>query len=402
MNQPVFLSIDYESIAEGIKNAKKSVYIAIPGITQHITNELINCEERFGGWENINVVLDPAPKIYYLGYGDFTAYSNLIKAGCVIKSQNNLRICLLIIDGDVSIFSPLSLSLESNEEYAESINGISLNQAGSKSVIEATTFDSKNSEPQIGCRDISEFEFKAAEKAIKNNPPQQPDLTRKISVLTSQFQFINISFKGSQLKNNKISLNGSELGIKDNDLIERISGQFKIFNELPVNYEKGIIKFKREFDKIKKMYTRKIGEYGTIIWISQEKGFEEAIDKLQKEVEKFNKSVVSEIVAETEKSKNRLTKFLNDNYIVESIKNPFEQKLLDARKQSDIKNIVDDLFKDYTQGELEKNLEVKYYYFNIASQTASDKDFNDKVEKILGVKLDDLVKEENAFRVLEK
>jgi len=53
----------------------------------------------------------------------------------------------------------------------------------------------------------------------------------------------------------------------------------------------------------------------------------------------------------------------------------------------------------YTQEELEKNLEIKYHYYNISSQMASDEGFNKKIEELLGVKLDDLVKYENAFGV---
>ena len=64
-----------------------------------------------------------------------------------------------------------------------------------------------------------------------------------------------------------------------------------------------------------------------------------------------------------------------------------------------IEDIVEKAFSAYTQKELEKNLELKYHYYNISSQMASDEGFNKKIEELLGVKLDDLVKYENAFGV---
>ena len=64
-----------------------------------------------------------------------------------------------------------------------------------------------------------------------------------------------------------------------------------------------------------------------------------------------------------------------------------------------IEDIVEKAFSAYTQEELEKNLEIKYHYYNISSQMASDEGFNKKIEELLGVKLDDLVKYENAFGV---
>ena len=207
MNDPVFLAINQNFIAEQIWHAEKSVFLAIPGITKNISDALIESSKRLGGWDNINVVIDPSPKIYYLGYAEFEAFKELEMSGCNIKCEKNLRIGLLMFDGQVFVFSPISLNLESDEEGADSVNAIALEKKVSKAIIEAIAPSSNSNEPEIGKREISEIEVKIVENTITNNPPQKPDLTRKISVLTSQFQFIDLSFKGSQLKNTKISLN---------------------------------------------------------------------------------------------------------------------------------------------------------------------------------------------------
>lgn len=223
-------------------------------------------------------------------------------------------------------------------------------------------------------------------------------MARKISVLTSQFQFVELSFKGSQLKNTKISLNARELGIVDEDLVERISGQYKVFEQLPQNYEKGIYDLKDKYKKLRERFTKTIGEYGTIVWISQSKDFEAAIKTLQGDIDSFNKKIVKEIVDEINKSKERLKKFINENYKVNQ-QQSFTQKLAQIKKEKVIEDIVEKAFSAYTQEELEKNLELKHHYYNISSQMASDEGFNKKIEELLGVKLDDLVKYENAFGV---
>ena len=398
MNDPVFLAINQNFIAEQIWHAEKSVFLAIPGITKNISDALIESSKRLGGWDNINVVIDPSPKIYYLGYAEFEAFKELEMSGCNIKCEKNLRIGLLMFDGQVFVFSPISLNLESDEEGADSVNAIALEKKVSKAIIEAIAPSSNSNEPEIGKREISEIEVKIVENTITNNPPQKPDLTRKISVLTSQFQFVDLSFKGSQLKNTKISLNARELGIVDEDLVERISGQYKVFEQLPQNYEKGIYELKNKYKRLREQFTKTIGEYGTIVWISQSKDFEEEIKSLQGDIDAFNKKIVKEIVDEINISKERLKKFINENYKV-SQQQSFIQKLAQVKKENVIEDIVEKAFSAYTQEELEKNLEIKYHYYNISSQMASDEGFNKKIEELLGVKLDDLVKYENAFGV---
>jgi hypothetical protein len=400
MNQSTFHSVNNNFIVEKIKRAEQSVFLAAPGITISIVDALIECAKKLEGWEEITIVIDPSPKIYYLGYGESGALEKLDNNGCKVRCENNLRVGLLIVDQDVHVFSPLSLNLESDDEYEESINGLTLNKEGAKYVIEKINPSFDDKEPDIGSREMSEIEIKIIEHTLKNNPPQKPDLTRKINVITSQFQFVHLSFKGSQLKNTKISLNARELGIKDEDLLERIFGQYKVFEQLPQKYEKGIYDLKFKFKKLKERYTKTIGEYGTIIWVAQSKDFQNAINAFQGEIDIFNKNVVNEIVAEINKSKERLKIFINENYKIDQ-QQSFDNGLAKIKKEKVILNIVDKAFSAYKKEELEKGLELKCYYYNISSQTVLDEGFNTKIEEMLGVKLDELIKHTNAFTVNE-
>lgn len=404
MNDHIFLAINHGFIAEQILFARKSIFLSIPGITKSISDALIESSKNLEGWDKINVVIDPSPKVYYLGYAEHEAFERLEKSGCNMKCENNLRIGLLIVDGQVFVFSPISLNLESNEEGAESINGLALESKASQSIKEAVSPSAADIKPEIGERVISEIEIKRVENTIKGNPPQKPDLTRKISILTSQFQFVELTFKGSQLKNSKISLDARALGIKDDDLTKRISGQYKLFERLPDKYEKGMYEIKVKYKELRNKFTRTIGNYGTIIWISQSKDFEEAVKELQKKIDFFNMTIVPEIVLEINNSKNRLKQFIIENYKLADNPNKqqgFNQKLTQINKEDLIEKIIEKSCEAYSQKELEKNLELNYKYYNISAQMASDKGFNEKLEKIINVKLDDLVKFENAFGVNE-
>ncbi|MCZ2845245.1 MAG: OmpH family outer membrane protein [Candidatus Bathyarchaeota archaeon] len=398
MEQPFFHSVSHNFISEKIRDAKKSVFLATPGITNIVCDALIECSTKLKGWNEIAIVIDPSPKIYYLGYGESDTLKKLESSGCRIRCEENLRVGLLIVDEIVYLFSPLSLNLESDDECENSVNGLTLNSNESNFLTEKVNPSEDGIEPSIGSREISEMELEIVENTIKNNPPQKPDLTRKLSVLTSQFQFVDLSFKGSQLQNAKTSLNARELGIVDEDLVKRISGQYKVFERLPEEYEKGMSNLKGKYKKLRDRFTKTIGDFGTIVWISQSKEFEEELKSLKKEIDSFNKNVIEEIVTEVSNSKKRLKEFINENYKI-SQQQSFTQKLAEIKKEKLIDDIIEKAFSAYTQEELSKNLEIKYKYYNISSQMASDEAFNNKVEELLGLKLDDLVKYENAFGV---
>lgn len=396
MKYPVFIGIDDGFIISRIYEAERSVYVAIPGVTMNLVDALLKIQERLGGWGNITIVIDPAPKVYYLGYSDHEAFKKLEKSGCSIKCEKNLRIGILMVDDQMYIFSPNSLILQSDEEVAISINAISLDKESSNSIIQAVSLSNNLHKPEIGGRVISEIETKIVKNAITNNPPKKPDLTRMLSVLTSQFQFVDITFKGSQLKNTKISLKGNELGIDDKDLVTRISGQYKVFDVLPDRYKVGMEVLKQQHKKIKEQFTKTIGQYGTMIWSSQIKDFEEAINELKSNIAIFNKSIISEISNEIENSRIRLKQFINDNY-KESPQKSFSNKLAQYNKDSLIDSMIKKAFSIYSEEELMNNLELKHNYYNISSQMVADKQFIKKIEAVLHVKIEDLVKSENAF-----
>jgi hypothetical protein len=402
MNNPVFLGINQNFIAEQIGRAEKYIFLAIPGITKKISDALIKTHNRLGGWEKISVVIDPSSKVYYLGYAELDAFDELVLCGCKIKCENNLRIGLLTVDDQMFVFSPLSLNLESDEEGADSVNALMIDYKIAQPIIEAIMSGKDINEPEIGKRNISEIEVRIVKNTVKYNPPQKPDLTRKISVLTSQFQFVNLSFKGSRLKNTTITLNARELGIVDEDLANRISGQYRVFEELPESYERGIRDLKDRYKRIKERFTRTIGEHGTIVWVSQRTDFENELKALQSEINKFNKEVVREVVDEANRSKERLKKFINKNYKKTNEQESFDQILAQIKRESVVDEIIEKAFAHYTEKELEKNLELKYQYYNISPQTVSNEEFAGKIEEVLGISLDKLVKQEIAFGVDKK
>ncbi len=55
MSEHVFLSINYDFIAEQILEAERTVFLAIPGLTSRVSDALIKCSEKLGGWDSITV-----------------------------------------------------------------------------------------------------------------------------------------------------------------------------------------------------------------------------------------------------------------------------------------------------------------------------------------------------------
>lgn len=174
MVKPIFLSINNEFIYEMIKSAEKSIYLAIPGISKKIADALVDACNRFGGWNNINVVLDSSPKVYYIGFAEYEGYKNLKESGCTIRGEDGLRIGLLIIDEEVYIFSPSSLILESDQENSYNTNALALQQEISNSIIESVIPKNNSEKPVIGKKEISEAKNQMIQNAILSDPPAKP------------------------------------------------------------------------------------------------------------------------------------------------------------------------------------------------------------------------------------
>lgn len=392
MSNLVLLKANDKLLEKEINDAKHSVYLAMPGVNSIIADALIAASKRLGEWNNIKIIIDPSPNIFYQGYAEYDAFKRLIDNNCPILSEKNLRIGILIVDDRAIAFSPISLAIESEEVVKNMVNAIELTISPENYEDVDRLQPNMPKKAPIGARKISEAEIEIIENIIAKTPPKNPFALRQTVLLSRKFQFIKLSFKGAQIRNSKISLNSKELGVTDPDLRNRITGQFKVFDKLPDVYKAELTEYKSKFEKIKQEYTRSLGEYGAIVFQSQNRELSEALKSLNIELSKFNKNMAEIIMNEINSSKTKIKTYVAENYNKISQSSPKETfENLNNNGIKNVNQIIDKAFEIYTIESLKNNLEIKFHFYNISPQLIEDKNFIQKIEQVTQRTIEDLI-----------
>ena len=129
------------------------------------------------------------------------------QAGKPIRSQPGLRLCLLMADEQVLIWTPTPLMFEAPPGQ-DQLNGIVLgpstleNLPAAVGLVTAVAGDT----PQIGKKPMQAEALKVVMEAIQAVPPAPFDLSRLARVFSSKFQFIETTLRGAELTKREMRL----------------------------------------------------------------------------------------------------------------------------------------------------------------------------------------------------
>lgn len=125
MTQALFQSLDSVAIASYIRDAQHSVCYAAPGIHRDPAKAIAEVAQRIGP-ESITVCLDFDERVLRMGFGDIESVNCLRDAGIVISSAAGLRMGLVIVDDEGSLFTPTALYLEADHRPTGAPNAMRL------------------------------------------------------------------------------------------------------------------------------------------------------------------------------------------------------------------------------------------------------------------------------------
>lgn len=125
---PFFTTLDPKRLAEEIGRATQRIVIACAGIQKPVADALLAAHERLPG--AVKVVLDVAPGVARLGYGDFECVQRLHDAELDVRHQNGLRIGVLICDAHGWTFTSAARLVEADPTTdVDAFNAIALTEA---------------------------------------------------------------------------------------------------------------------------------------------------------------------------------------------------------------------------------------------------------------------------------
>ncbi|MFZ1519449.1 MAG: hypothetical protein WAU11_11770 [Ignavibacteriaceae bacterium] len=405
MNERKFLTLNSDKICSLLDSANERVVVAAPGFTDKVSARLINCSGRIGK-KNVYVIIDDDPEAVRLGYGSFDTFKTIFLNKVTLKKQRGIRIGLLMVDDKSFVYNPTPQIIEEEPTKSNIPNAIKLSTNEGNEILNSlfppdNLFEDEK-DAEIGSEKLTENEIKKIKADLEKRPPIKPELERKIRVIRSHFQFVELELKGASLQNHVFSLTGQDLGVTNKDLAKRIRAQYKLFDADQLLQLSSITDLQERLNKLKKHYLISVPKYGTIIYHYDDSDFAKKIKEFEESITARKNSVKEALERVLLESKKSISPWIKENLLrinhkdLTEIVYPYKIENLDEF----IERYLDEKFT--TPETLLSNITFFEKVTNVSAQLIESAEFRDAIEKSLKIKFENLVKIGPAVEVSEE
>jgi len=370
-----FLRMDENQLVTLIDSAHQRLAYIASGLTLSVAESLIECSKRLS-WKNMLVILDSDPEVVRFGYGTLegltTLHDYFEKIGQLLHHQPGIRICTLIVDGTLIIFSPTPLLIEAGSSQQFKPNALSFSHVPA-SLLDDLSWDDGFGWSH-GSEEIKEEDILHAKRDLEANPPVQFDVSRTIRVFNNLFEFVELSLKGCALSRKKVRIPSDLLGfLKDDKTKKNFEGTYRIVQE-KIAKEEAAIHAKRK--EIADRWLIELPNYGIVVFRRNKDELQNEIKMLRLEVQRYQQVIEQSLQQEIDESLSTLVKSLLPSV---SLNPPTRwTKFIGSNPTSkDIRPFLEeDLRKSFGSAQewIEK-MEVKVQFKAVTYEALSDPDF---------------------------
>lgn len=390
----VFDCINSERLSNLISSAQDRILLVAPSVSKQVADALVVASQRIS---SLRIVIDPGEWVYRLGYGEIEGLAALEAANLTIHRCSGLRIGVIETDQEFYVFSPTPLQIEREPTHPQTPNAVRIAPAEANRIMDAVapSADLTEKKAEIGNIRITKEEITETKKAIEERPPVKPDLNRQMSVLNSEFQFVETTFKGGSIERRTLHLSAKDLGIKRRRLSARIAGTYKIIEEGKVKQFDDI---NQKLQKIRKKYLKSVDRYGSVIDYRDKFNFKAAIEVLIEELNAAKEVARAELALRLAKSREELKPLIVRNFKQLSKDELAELLYPDEFTPENLEKFVSSYLDERfpKADDLIDEMECSYEFRMIAPEHLSDDRFRKNIERALGRPLSDLASREAA------
>jgi hypothetical protein len=364
------------SLLGQINCAQKRLLVVSPGLTEEVAQAVASKWMELGP-EAVRIVLDPDPDICRLGYGDMSAIQLLHKTaaelGTNVFEQGGIRIGIVLTDETTTIFAPTPRLVESGGAPGERMNAIRFELPASSGAtqfgpeIDIETLD-------LHVQPLTEKTVAEAAANLRNDPPLKFDVTQKIRVFNTLFEFVELELNGMSLGKKKVNIPSELLGLagdqEDRDLLNSTCNLIDATSDLS---GKDLMKARQKIDDD---YLTSLSGYGKVILRSNKEDFLKKIEEFRARIDDHKKKVEQKLEEEIEAKRQKLL----DGLLPAVVANP-PKSWVKAYPHDQHKDIV----KQRLDHELKKAfgkvetivgaMEVKVLFKGVTHELLSDADF---------------------------
>lgn len=325
LQEPFFCHLDTTVMSNFIRNAKRAVVYAGPGIHLLPAQAMVEVSERLGT-DMLTVNVDLDERVIRMGYGEFKAISLLKKAGIPLNHSPNLRSALLIVDDKGYSFTPTALYIEAENKHPTAFNAIRLMKdqvkealarlspaAKAIAIAQSKTPEEKehlsNLELDVDSSPIQEEDIYEVKISLTKAPPVNFDLARQVRVYEAYLQYVELSLSGVAIQRHRLTLPDSlqKLGGSDKEIEGRLKTTFDLLEKNGPLSSKPL---ENKLNDIRKDFTRSLGKsHGRVLLKSSKVLFEQRIEEFQSQLAEHAKNVSKKLQFQIDKSKSSVSDY---------------------------------------------------------------------------------------------
>lgn len=343
----------------------------------------------------VELILDADADLCRLGFGDGDALAILLSAaqqlGIKLQRQPGVRLCVLDVDGQRTIFPPAPKLVEAPGR--ESSHIILAPTQGEP--LAASIFAPSDLAP----RPLTNATVARVQQELKDSPAQPFDLARQVRVLSTEFQFVEFSIQSAALSRKRVPVPPDLLGLStDSDTEELLRANFQLVGKGDDASGEKLIKRRDEIDKY---YLVPIAHFGKVIRRNNRVDFDKNVEALEADVKEFQVDAKEQLEAAIQK---------NCSEVIARLLPAVKRKLPERWRASLGPNPSEEMIVRRLERELKsaygnassylKRIEVRLIYKDITVEMLRDEDFATAAAKA-DLKLDEMYKEYQAARTRE-
>ena len=308
MKEPVAIDIAGErQIANVILTAQKRLVVLAPAVPLLVAKAICDRWQCLGP-EPVSVILDIDPEVYRLGYGEAAALDLMVKTAvsvnAVIRRQPGIRIGVIIADDRTLVYSPTPQLIEAGPNTGGAANAVYL---GPAPLALERDLASESGDARVGRDLMSTSDVQKVQQDLTENPPQKFDITRRMNVFNSYFEFVELELTGVHIDRKRIRIPAHLMGVADKKTREQIRSQFQL---VPPDSILSGETLRRDRDLIARQFMKVMPKYGSVVPRAKKDELIKAVEKLRESVVAFRNTVEAELQKSMDKSRQELIKAL--------------------------------------------------------------------------------------------
>lgn len=386
--QQTFTVADDDRLAEMIEAARDRLVVVAPALTEKVAQSLARrCPDES---ISVTVVVDDDPEVYRLGYGHPDSLELLRRAtienGLHLGRQPGIRIGMIVSDDRMIIFSPVPQLIEAGSKVETKPNAIMLGgEVVDRAVVAA---GGSQNEAEIGELAIGPDEIGAMKTDLNSNPPQRFDVARAVRVFSSRAEFVELEIENLRLASRRVQLPPELMGVADQGLRARMTSGIRPPEEalgpfdMEVELEDGSLVARKVDQKwvndqrgeIERRFTFVVPRHGRVILIQEKEAFEAALERFERNAERYKDAVVAALQVSMVDFKSKLV----DEFLPRWRDNPplRATRLNRSPSEEQIKECLEDLLDDVLEEGLSlQPINARALYKGITWASANDEQF---------------------------